>query len=596
MHWLNVIARLQAGVTRTQAQTELDTIAQRFAIAYPKTDAGNTFAIQNAGAVPPHAVKQVAVFIAMLAVVAFLVLCIACANVANLLLARAADHQREMAVRIALGATRARLLRQMLTESTLLSLGGGIAGVLLSLWAMRALGGFHLPAPIPIDLSLGVDWRVLLYAFALSVTAGLLCGIIPAWRASRPLLASGLKGDSALAKPGRRITLRNTLVVAQIAMSVILLSATVLFLRSLGSAARIDPGFRAHNILMLAVDPTEHGYTQQQTGQFLNQLRERTAALPGVTNAAITDFVPLSMDGNNNPVAVVGAPKKQYQPNASFYMVTPGYFSALGIPRLAGTDFADEAPSATPIKLKSAIINQSLATQLFGKANPIGQQVNGGGNLYQIIGVVKDVKARSIGDDNVPILYHSLAQNLDFRAPGGYSLIVHTAGDSASLADTVRQQIHSMDPTLAVFDIKTIESQLHEALFLPRLAGTLFGIFGLTGLLLAAVGLYGVISYSVSRRTKEIGIRIALGAKIAEVQRLIIRQGMALTAIAIVLGLPAALAVARIAKSFLYGIQPWDTITFATVPIFLAIIALIATWLPSRRAATVDPIKALRYE
>jgi predicted permease len=529
-----------------------------------------------------------------LTVVVFLVLCIACANVANLLLAQASARQREMAVRLALGASRRQLLRQLLTESVVLAFGGGLLGVALSLWATQALSGFTTPAPVPLDISISVDWRVLLYTFALSVGSGLLFGLAPAWAASRIILSNALKGEDVLARPGRRFTLRNVLVVSQIAMSMVLLCATGLFLRSLRSAATIDIGFRSRGMLMMAVDPRVHGYSAERTTQFLDQLRQRVAALPGVTSAACTDIVPLSMGGRSDGFDVEGGPKPAPSvPSAELYMVTPGYFDTMGIPRVAGRDFANDGANAPRV----AEVNEVFAQRLFKNENPIGRRVNGAGVSYEIIGVVKNVKSRTLGEDLRPVLYRSLAQS----AAGdpslmGYSVLVRTARDPGALATAVRHEIRSLDPALAIFNAATMEEHLRDALFLPRLAGTLFGVFGCVGLLLAGVGLYGVMSYSVSRRTREIGIRMALGAQTAGVQRLIVRQGMLLTSIAVVLGLSAAWVAAKLFTSILYGVAPHDLATFTVVPLFLAAVAFLACWIPSRRAARVDPLTALRYE
>ena len=383
------------------------------------------------------------------------------------------------------------------------------------------------------------------------------------------------------------------LVVSQIAMSVVLLCATGLFLRSLNSAAHIDVGFRSRGVLMMAVDPSLHGYTAQQTAQFLDQLRDRVAAIPGVASAAITDITPLSGGGRSDGFSIVGRKSNKPNPIVELYMATPGYLETMGIPRIAGRDFGHENPAGQ----KVAIVSESMATTLFGKENPIGQHVNGAGVDYEIVGIVKNIKARSLGEDLRPVLYRSLDQSISGDpSVMGYSLLVHTAGDSASVAAAVRQTIHTMDPTLAIFNAETIEEHLHEALFLPRLAGTLFGVFGFAGLLLASIGLYGVISYSVSRRTQEIGIRMALGAQIAEVQRLIVGQGMRLTVVAVAIGLPAAFTISKFASSILYGVRPHDVTTFTIVPVSLLAVALFACWIPSRRASKVDPIKALRCD
>jgi predicted permease len=593
-HWLAVLGRLKPGVTRAEATAELDVLAQRFAIAHPESEKDGGFRFETAGTLSPHDKSAVMIFLGALTVVVLLVLCIACANVANLLLAQASGRQREMAVRLAVGATRAQLMRQMLTESVVLAMGGGLLGVVLSLWATRALSTFQTPAPVPLDLSVSIDWRVLLYTFGVSVGSGLLFGLAPAWAASRTILTSALKGEDILARPGRRWTLRNVLVVAQIAMSLVLLCATGLFLRSMQSAAGIDIGFRSRGILMMSVDPREHGYTAERTVRLLGQLRERVAALPGVSSAAGTDVAPLSMGNRSDAFGIEGRPETlDLNSSVDLYMATAGYFDTMGIPLIAGRDFGNEGAA----ELKVAVVNEAFVAQLFKKENPLGQRVNGAGMTYQIIGVVKNTKSRTLGEETRPVLYRSLAQNVASDPSFlGYTIVVRSARDAAGLASAVRGEIRALDPTLAIFNEVTMEEHLRGALFLPRLAGTLFGIFGVVGLLLAAVGLYGVMSYSVSRRTREIGIRMALGAQAGGVQGLIVWQGMALTSIALVLGLGAAFAVSKMFASILYGIRPHDLLTFTVVPVFLAGVALLACWIPSRRAARVDPLTALRYE
>jgi predicted permease len=524
--------------------------------------------------------------------VAFLVLCIACANVINLLLAQACARQREMAVHLALGARRSQLFRRMLVESTVLALGGGIFGFVLCLWGTSALSAFHLPIPLPIDLAVGIDWKVLAYTFALSVLSGLFIGVAPAWAASRPVLARALKGEEAFAYKGGRWSLRNALLFSQMFLSLVLLCATGLFLRSLQSASSIDIGFRSRNLLMMNVDPQLNGYSTIRTTQFLEELRRRVGALPGVISVACVDPVPLSMDGRWDDFHVADQPTNPDKV-VDLHMVTPGYFQTMGIDRLNGRDFANEGANSP----KVAIVNETLVQQFFGDRNPIGQRVTGTGETYEIVGVVKNSRSRTLGENPRPILYRSLAQDIgrdpDFR---GFSLVVQTRAYPAAMETAVRNEIHTLDPTMAIFNVETMEEHLRDALVLPRLAGALFGIFGITGLILTAVGLYGIMSYSVSRRTREIGIRLALGAQIGAVQRLIVRQGLLLTLIAIALGVPCALALAKFAASILYGVHPHDPVTFTAVPFFLATVALLACWIPARRIARVDPQKALRCE
>ncbi|HEY1947358.1 MAG TPA: ABC transporter permease [Bryobacteraceae bacterium] len=593
-HWLTVVGRLKPGMTRTQAAAELSVLAQRLAKAHPESEKGGGFRFEPAGSLPPRDKDSIMMFLAALTLVAILVLCIACANVANIFLAHASGRQREMAVRLTLGATRRHLLNQLLTESVLLALGGGLLGAALSFWATRGLAAFRFPAPVPLDLNVSVDWRVLLYTFILSVAAGVLFGLVPAWSIVRPLIANGLKGEDVLARPGRVWSLRNVLVVSQIAMSLVLLCATGLFLRSLKNASEIDTGFRSSGVLIMSVDPRLHGYSPERTTQFLNQLQQRVAALPGVTSTAYTDTLPLSGGHRSDGFSVEGLPASNVAgTSVELYMAGPGYFDTIGIPRVAGRDFANEIPTAP----KVAIVNQAFAQRFFKNETPLGRRVSGGGRTYQIVGVVKNIKSRFIGEDIRPVLYRALAQDIAGDPSfTGYSVLVRFARDPGPLAAAVRREIHSLDPTLAIFDVRTMQEHLRDALFLPRLAGTLFGIFGFLGLSLAAVGLYGVMNYWVSRRTREIGIRLALGAQIGGVQRLIIRQGMTLTCVAIVPGLAAAWAVAKLFTSVLYGVPAHDAAIFTVVPLLLTAVALFACWLPSRRAASAEPLMTLRHE
>jgi len=596
-HWFAVVGHLASGVTQAQAAAELEVLGQRFAKAFPETVAAASrdtgFLMETAGSLPPRDRSAAMMFFAGLSAVALLVLCIACANVANLSLAQATGRRREMAVRLALGATRGHLLGQVLTESVLLSLAGGIFGVALSLWATNAPAAFRLAVPVPLDLSVSVNSAVLLYAFVLSVGAGILFGLAPAWSVARPVIVSALKGEDVLGRPDRAWSLRNLLVVSQISMSPVLLSATGLFLRSLGNASRIDIGFRSKGVLMMSVDPRLHGYSPERSVQLLTTVRQRIATLPGVISAACTDAVPLSGGHRSDGFEVQGRPAPSGNTSVDLYMASSGYFDTMGISRIAGRDFENETATSS----RTAVVNELFVQRFFGNENPIGQRVRDGNRIYEIIGVVKNTKSRTLGEDLRPVLYRSLAQDIAADpSMSGYSLLVRFAGEPGALAKAVRAQIHALDPALAIFDSATMEEHLSDALFLPRLAGTLFGIFGLLGLSLAAVGLYGVISYWVSRRTREIGIRLAIGARIGEVQRLIIRQGMTLAVVALVPGLAAAWGLAKLFTSFLYGVPAHDAATFTLVPLFLGGVTFLACWIPSRRAAKVDPNTALRHE
>jgi predicted permease len=408
------------------------------------------------------------------------------------------------------------------------------------------------------------------------------------------MLVNALKGEDALARPGRRWTMRNLMVVGQMAMSVVLLSVTILFLRSLESAARIDIGFRSQGLMMLSVDPRLNGYTPERTSHFLADLRQHVAALPGVDAAVCTD-VPLLSGGNRSDGFTVPGQtgKSGAFTYADMYMVTPGYGDALGTPLVAGREFAGEVAGSP----RTAVVNQAFAERLFGKTNPVGQHVNGGHWTYEIIGVAGNAKSRTLGEDARPILYRSLDQSIvDDPSEMGYTLVVHTRGNPAALAEPLRRQVYALDSAMAVYNEETMDEHIRTAYSLPRAAATLFGVFGGIGLLLAAVGLYGVMSYGVSRRTREIGIRMAMGARPGTVERLIVRQGMILACIALMLGWPAAWMLSKLAASFLYGIQPHDAITFAAAPLLLAAVALAACWIPARRAAQINPTDALRME
>lgn len=591
--WLRIAARLRPGVSRAEASRELSVIADRLAQQYPKTDKGNGFMVEGIGSMPGRIGTALHLFLLGLSLVALLVLCIACANVANILLAQGAQRQREMAVRLALGSTRGQLMRQMLVESLLLALGGGIVGVLLSVWATYALSSFRLPVPIAMDLSVRVDARVLAYSFGLSFLAGFLCGMVPAWQASRVVVSPALKGEDALSRPGRRFSLRNVLVIVQMTLSLVLLCAAGLFLRSMQHALKIDAGFRSSGMVMMSINPPLQRYTPQSTALLLDNLRERVASLPGVVSATVTDGVPLSMGHRSDSVDVPGMPKPDGANNVELYMVAPDYLTTMGIPLLAGRTVGEENPNAPRV----GVVNQEFVRRYFRGANPIGHIVNDGSVSYTIIGVARDIKSRTIGEDQRPVMFRPINQNIaSDQWQDGYTVIARYQGDAATLSKAMQDAIRGVDASLAIYNVQTMEEHMHEALFLPRLVNSIFLVFGITGVSLAAIGLYGVMSYMVSHRTKEIGIRMALGARMGQVQGMLLEGGMRLAVISIVVGVPLALAAARLTGALLYGIKPWDVATFTAVPLLLFAVALAACWMPSRRAARVDPMIALRID
>src|SRR6266576_1883263 len=437
------------------------------------------------------------------------------------------------------------------------------------------------------------EMAVRLFAFLLSLATGVLFGLLPAWTAAWRFLSTTLKGEDVLARPGRLWTLRNVLVVAQISMSLVLLCVTGLCLRSLRSASSINIGFRSSGVLAMSIDPRLHSYTPEHTVQFLAELQRRASAVPGVSSAAVTDALPLSGGHRSDGFQAVGKKPLDPTPSAELYMATPGYLDTLGIHLISGRDFSRESSTSPRV----AIVNQVFADMFFPHENPIGESVSGGGVTYEIIGVTNNIKSRFLGEDLRPVLFRSLPQTVASDPSfEGYTILARTAADSPSVAASVRSIIRDMDPTLAVFNEQTMEHHVREALFLPRLAGTLFAVFGTVGLLLAAIGLYGIMNHTVSLRLREIGIRMALGAQTSSVERLFLRRGLQLTAAGLAIGLPAAFVIAKLFNSILYGIKPNDAITFISIPLFLAFVALLASYIPARRATKLDPMIALRYE
>jgi predicted permease len=530
-------------------------------------------------------------------VVVGLVLMLACANVANLLLARATGRQKEIATRLAMGASRRQLVRQLLTESSLLALAGASVGFLLAAGAARAISSFQLPIPIPVAFDFGVDLRVAAFTIGLSLVTALLFGLVPALRATRPDLVGALKdgkdGSAAFRRTGR-FGLRNALVVVQVALSLVLLTTAGLFLRSLGNASSIDIGFRPDNILVTSVDPRLHNYSREKTAQFFSQLRERVSALPGVRSVSFVDNVPLSLAATGNGFSVDAATGRPGQnANANVYSVGSGYFETMGIPLLHGRDFFDRQTDDQ----HAAIINETMAGQLFHNQDPIGRVMHSGQTRYTVIGVARNSKSRTLGEAPVSCAYVPL----DTSPEGGFNLfgisaIVKTSIDPQQLVRPVRDQIAALDPTMAVFNTETMQQHVDKSLLLPRISALLLGIFGAVGLTLAAIGLYGVISYAVRRRTREIGIRVALGAGPGTVLRMVLGQGLALTGVGLAIGLAVALGLGHFIASLLYGTSGADLLTFATVPAVLLATAVVAVVVPASRAARVDPMVALRCE
>jgi predicted permease len=592
--WMQTAARLRPGVDPDEAAAELEVTARRLSTAYPATNKDRAFHMERAGMLHPGLRKMVVTFFLMLLVVALLVLCTACANVANLLLARASARHKEIAIRLAIGAGRGRLVRQLLTESALLALLSGGAGYFLAQLGVEAIGSSRLPISLPVDLSISLDYRVLLFCVALSACTGIVFGLVPALRATRPSLTGALKGEETPIGQLRRFGLRNLLVVTQVAICMVLLICSGLFLRSLDSAAGTDIGVAHRNLLLLAFDPGLNGYSARDAERTLATIAHEAGAISGVESLSISDTVPLNMEGTQNGFVPEDAPgsREQNRVQADIYSITPRYFETLGIRMIDGEDFRPGVPAEDIV-----IVNQAVADKAFAKQNPIGRRISYQGRTVRIVGLVETTKSRTIGEEPHPSLYFPLAREIrGNQSLTGMTLILRTQGDPAAYVRQVRETFRRIDPALAVFDVRTMDAQISRALYLPRITALLFGLTGMMGLLIATIGLYGVIAFAVARRTREIGVRIALGATRSQVLGMVLRQGLALTLAGSAIGLGIALVLSRVAASLLYGVSPTDPLTFLTVPAFLVLIALAACLVPGRRAASLDPVRALHYD
>ena len=604
--WLRIIGRLKPGVTREQAQAGMTALAAALEQAYPNENSNRVATVYPVSKVDPQAYSQLVSVAGLLLAVVAIVLLIACANVANLLLARASARKKEIAVRLALGASRSRLVRQLLTESVLLSLAGGVVGLLLALWTIDLLKTATPASGIfSFTLDYHLDGRVLAFAFGLSLATGIIFGLAPALQASRPDLVPALKDEVGLVAQGRaRLSLRNLLVVAQVALSLVLLIGAGLFLRSLKNAQDIDPGFEADKILNAQLNINLLRYTKAQGQEFYRQVIERVEALPGVESASLARVVPMSGSGRTTSILIEGQEAREDNfrsegsgtqesaNSATSNVVGPKYFQTMGISLVRGRDFGPQDKEGAPLVI---VVTEAFARRYFEDQDPLGRRVSfrgAQGPWSQIVGVVRDGKYRTLGESARATVYQPLAQNHET----GMALHVRAKGKPASLAESVRREVQSLEPNLAVTNIESMSDVLSASLFAARMGAVLLGIFGVLALLLAAVGLYGVMSYSVARRTREIGIRMALGAGTGSVLRLVLKEGMMLVGGGLAAGLIVAAGMTRLLASFLYGVSPLDAITFVAIPITLALVALLANYLPARRATKVDPIEALRYQ
>lgn len=598
--WLNerrvenifVQGRLKPGVTTAQAQTALNAIAAQLEREYPDINEGKRVALSPPGLFGLAFRGPALGFAGLLMAIVGIVLLLACINLANLLLARAAERRREIAVRLALGASRFRLVRQLLTESLLLALAGGGLGLLPALWLLNLVMAFKLPVNIPGAIDLRLDYRVFIFTVLLSLATGVLFGLLPALQATKTDLVPALK-DEASFGGYRRSWLKSTLMVSQMALSLVLLVGGGLMLRALEHAQTIDLGFDPRHAAEVAFDLRLQGYESGQAKEFQKRLLERVRVLPGAQSAGIADLVPVDLHFSRTGVFIEGhaVPRTANAPTAMINRVSPGYFQAMSTRLLQGRDFTEQDDEKAP---RVAIINETFARRFFAGEDPIGKRFSLGrpeGTKTQVIGVVQDGKYAGLNEDPKPFVSRPVWQS----DVGSTSVIVRTEDDPRRLIAAVRREVQEMDSHLPISS-STLVEKLSLPMLPARIAASVLGGFGLLALALAAIGIYGVISYAVSTRTHEIGIRMALGAQKTDVLKLVLGQGMKLTLIGVAIGLSAALVLTRLMKSLLFGVSATDPMTFAVASLLLALVALLACYLPARRATRVDPMDALRHE
>ncbi len=605
--WLNVAARLKPGVTREQAQTELNVLFHRVLLdevnQIPNLDAfRRARLLKKTVLVLPgyngfsYLREQFSTPLLLLMGMVGLVLLIACANVANLLLARAAARQREVAIRLSLGASRWQIARQLLVESVVLALAGGVTGVIIASWT-----GDFLLSILPFEearraFSAQPDMRMALFTLAVSVFTGLLFGLAPAIQASWPDMTQALKDETgSVAGSARHVRFRKGLVVAQVALSLLLLVGAGLFTRSLYNLRALNPGFNVDRLITFSMDPSLNGYAQTRMVDLFTQLQQRVAGLPGVRSVSMASIPPLTDTINMSTVRVEGYQSRDGEDlNPHVNTVSPGYFATMGMPLLAGRDFTERDQRGAPMV---AVINETMARYFWNGQNPIGRRFGFGrhrsASEIEVVGVVKDGKDISLREDVARMVFLPYAQD---ESLSQLTFFVRTTADGAVTGDALRRAVRQVDPAIPVFDVKTATAVVSESLFLDRIVALLSACFGLLATILAAVGLYGVMSYSVARRTRELGLRMAIGAPQGAVLWLVLKDVAVLAAFGIALGLPMAIGLGQVVRSRLFGVAPTDPLTLGIAISTLGIVSILAGYVPARQATQVDPLQALRHE
>ncbi|MGH9938528.1 MAG: ABC transporter permease, partial [Blastocatellia bacterium] len=581
--------RLKPGVTARQAEAELNAIAAQLAREFPKENEGMAVALSPAGLIGSRMRGPVVGFAGVLMAVVGLVLLLACANLANLLLARATERRKEIAVRLAIGASRWRLVRQLLTESVLLSTLGGALGLLLAVWLVDAMMAFKPPTDFPLPIELHIDGRVLLFTLAVSALTGLVFGLLPALQSTKPDLVPALKDEASLGgyrRSHRRSWTRSGLVVSQVSLSLVLLICAGLALRGLQRAQLLDHGLTPQNALEMSFDLSMQGYDGPRAREFKRRLLERVRALPGVQYAGMSNFMPLSLNVGSNPIYVEGQPEQRGAnvPTAITASASPGFLPALGTRLLQGRDFTEQDGESSQ---RVAIVNETFARRFWPGQSALGKRFSRAsyaGPWIEVVGVMQDGKYFSLSEEAAPFVY----ANLRPQSGGDLIMVVRTAGEAQSAMAAIRREFQQLDATLPVYNVRTMVEHMALPLFTARVAATLLGGFGLLALLLAAIGIFGVMSYGVTQRAREIGIRMALGAQAGGIFKLVVGQGLRLTVLGLGIGLACAFAGTRLMSDFLYGVSALDVVTFAVVSSLLALVALLACYIPARRAMRVD--------
>ncbi len=595
---LRALGRLRPGVGLPQASAQIRLLGERLAREHQDSNAGVSLDVvpESEARLEAGLGNIVNVASTVLLVLAAIVLLIACANVANLLLSQAASRAREVAVRLAVGADRRRLLRQHLTESLLLAAVGGGAGLLLAFWLSTLLSRFRSPTSIPFAFDFSLDHRVLLYTTLISVCAGLIFGLAPALHSTKADLVPALRGDPGAAGTRRRSWLRSTLMIAQVASSLPLLVGAGLFLRSLENAHHIDLGFEPRDVLTFSVDLALHSYSEANGRTFFHRLEERVRGLPGVRSAALGGPVPLDFYAVAKEAAVPGrepGPDKHY-PEILYSSVAPGYFQTIGTPLVQGRlfDSRDGEHGARVV-----VINQAMAKSLWPGRNPVGQQLlvgGAGGEVCEVVGVVKTGKYRILAESPMSYFYRPLEQSYQ---PKMTLLVKTNGGDPRAVEEEVRRQVQALDEDLPVFDVRELDGLIGGRALMPfKVVTTLASAFGLLGLILAAVGLYGLQSNSVAQRSREIGLRMAMGARPADILRLVLRRGLTLTACGLLIGLTLAFLLSKVMSRLLLDVTSTDPIAFGGVVAMLLAVTTLASYVPARRAIRQDPARTLRHE